>query len=118
MNNITDDTLLEIKTKLEQKETRIASTAINFLTKNHKALLGLDIGVFAKLLDQGANNTALANRYDELVASLEWEEKIDFITNSIDALLAYNNEKYKQLVLVTSMLETSGTVLGIIRAFV
>ena len=82
--------------------------------KNKVELVGLGIAEVTSLLNAAKKKEGLAEKYDELVASMSWKEKVQFLQLGVNQLKKANNKKLRTAALISKLIEASPKVISII----
>jgi len=97
---------------------KIGENAKLWWETNKLALIGLSIVEIATIIRNAQNRKELSKRYDELVASMSWSERIEFLKIGIEELKLSNSKKIRTATIIVSLIELAPKVLPIILAVV
>ena len=89
---------------------------VNWWKENRELLVGLSISEVATILRNARNRKNLAKQYDVIVASMSWNERIEFLQKGIDELKYSNSNKIRQAVLIARVVEIGIKLLPILLA--
>ena len=109
-NTIIDSLLL----KLNQNNSKEAKLATLFINENRDIINGLQISDVQKLFRSSESRTKLSSEYDKIVKSMNFKEKMQFLSQGIQQLELAENNKIKQLVLIDAIIRTSAKALLLI----
>ena len=77
----------------------------------HKAeIVGMSVQELVVLLKSVEDKDKLMEKYDAIVKSMTWEEKIKFLKLNKEGLRRANNRKFKEIALIVSLLELSAKI--------
>lgn len=85
--------------------------------KGHKEeLIGLSIAEFMAITRNIQNKKDLVARYDELVSSMNWPERIEFLKLGVEQMRRSNRKKIRQAYILGRLVELTPKVLSVILA--
>jgi len=88
--------------------------ASDWWKSNKIALIGLGIAEVTTIIRNAKSRKELSKRYDELVASMSWKERIEFLKGGINELKESNSKKIKTITIIASLIELAPKILPII----
>jgi len=101
-----------------QNGTPWEKSAADFWQDNKVALIGLGVAELTTILRNAADRTTLLARYNELVKSMTWAERIIFLKGAKEELQKVNSEKIKTAIIISSLVQLAPKILPIILAVV
>ena len=88
----------------------------DFWEQNKHLIIGMSVEELTKILRSTKEQKSLMKQYDSVVASMSWQERIDFLRLAKEDLIAAKNKKYNTTVFITNLMEISLKVLPIVLA--
>ena len=81
-------------------DSKYSETAKTWWEENKATLIGLSIAELVAILKNAADKKELSKRYDELVASMTWAERIEFLKGGVDELKESNSKKIRTVTII------------------
>lgn len=111
--NLTENLFNKVLKELENGGTAQAGAAGWW--SDHKAeLVGLALVEVIDIFRTAQNKKSLAAKYEELVASMTWKEKINFLKQGVDTLKTANNKKLRSMALIGGLVEASPKIISLV----
>ena len=83
--------------------------------KNHKKeIIGLSIAEAISIFNAAKKRATLAEKYDELVLSMNWKEKVEFLQLGVKQLKNANSKKLRTMALLGALIEASPKIISIV----
>lgn len=89
-------------------------TAYDWWRRHKVELIGLSIAEVSAILRNARDKKQLVKKYDELVASMSWKERLEFLKGGLSQLRRSNSKKIRTATIIATILEIAPKVLPII----
>lgn len=83
---------------------------------HREELIGLSIAEFVAITNGIKKKKDLVARYDELVAGMNWPERIEFLRLGVEQMRRSNRKKIRQAYILGRLVELTPKVLSVILA--
>ncbi len=92
----------------------IGNTFYEWWEEHRLEIVGLSIAEAINIFNAAKKKKNLAAKYDELVASMSWKEKIEFLERGVVELRYANSKKLRTMALVGALVKASPKILSVI----
>lgn len=108
------DTIIESLENDTSINSSLRDSAIEWWKKHSVTIVGLGVKEVKKVLQEAKSRKKLVDRYDKLVRSMSWPERIDFLKAGIDEIKIAKDKKAREAALIMQILSTSIKLLPVI----
>lgn len=81
---------------------------------NKTEIIGLSVAEAISIFNAAKKRKDLSSKYDELVASMSWKEKIEFLSVGLKQLKNSNSKKLRTMALIGALVEAAPKIISVI----